>query len=118
MEQTITASGALFQAHRKQAKQARRSNAAAQTETPAAAIFTFRASVGDFALRRAQVGYELEINVGEVRRLLGVYVTPDAALLALQNRKTHYDPWDHTGRNAVAIQLETDQRWDRQPWVS
>lgn len=93
-------------------------NGAIQTETPADAVFTFRTSVGDFALRPAPVGYELEINVGDVRRLLGVHVTPEAALLALRNRKINFKPWDQMGRNAVSIQFDAAERWDGPPQTS
>ena len=110
MQPTLVANDALLAAP--QEHETAPQNGATQTETPASAIFTFRASVGDFALRRGLVGYDLEINVGNVRRLLGVYVTPEAALLALRNRRINFKPWDQMGRNAVAIQFDAAPRWD------
>jgi hypothetical protein len=103
----------VFAARQARPKRKRPLNGKLQPETPPGAISTFRASVGDFALRPAQFGWQLEIQVGKVRRLLAVYETTEAALLALRNRRTEFEPWDHMGRNAVAIQLDTPERWDR-----
>jgi hypothetical protein len=73
----------------------------------------FRTSVGEFAFRPAEFGRRLEIKSGKVRHVLGVYETDDAAILALRNRQTGFQPWDSMGRNAVAIQMDTPQRWGR-----
>jgi hypothetical protein len=48
-----------------------------------------------------------------MRRVLGVFETEEAAVLAVRNRHTGFQPWDTMGRNAVAIQIETPQRWGR-----
>ncbi len=74
---------------------------------------TLRTSVGEFAFRQTEFGWRLEIKIGKVRRVLGDYETDDAAILALRNRHTSFPPWDTMGRNAVAIQLDTPERWNR-----
>lgn len=76
-------------------------------------ITTLRTSVGEFRFRQTESGWRLEIKVGDVRRVLGEYETDEAAILALRNRHTSFPPWDTMGRNAVAIQIETPQRWGR-----
>ncbi len=74
---------------------------------------TLRTSVGEFAFRQTEFGWRLEIKIGKVRRVLGDYETDDAAILALRNRHTSFPPWDAMGRNAVAIQLDTPERWSK-----
>ena len=111
MEQTLTQRGAISEAHHKRSKGKLRPTR--NPARPASVISTFHASVGDFALCAAQFGIQLEIRVGQFHRLLHVYETVDAALLALRNRQSHFEPWDRMGRNAATIQLDTAQRWDR-----
>ena len=55
---------------------------------------TVRTSVGEFAIRSAQVGYYLELIMGNVHRVLGLYKTSEAALEALINRRTGFRTWD------------------------
>lgn len=113
MEQTITQSGALFAVQHKSRNGKRPLNGDQPTAKPPAVICTLRTSVGEFALRPTQFGYQLEIRIAKVCRLLGVYATTEAAVLALRNRRTGFQPWDLMGRNAVSIQVDTDQRWKR-----
>jgi hypothetical protein len=86
-------------------------NDVASVATPT--TVTFRTSVGDFIFRRAEFDWRLEIRSGKIRRILGIYETDDAAILALRNRHTGFRPWDMMGRNAAAIQVDTPQRWGR-----
>ncbi len=74
---------------------------------------TLRTSVGEFRFRQTEFGWRLAIKVGKICRVLGDYETDDAAILALRNRHTSFPPWDTMGRNAVAIQLDTPERWSR-----
>ena len=111
MEQTITQSGALFTAQHKRARRSPSLNGHLSTEPPVVPVFRLRTTVGEFSLRPAQFGYQLEVKVEKLRRPLGVYETPAAAVLALRNRQSRFQPWDLMGRNAVAIQIDTVQRW-------
>ena len=112
MEQTISQNGALFGAGQDHSKQQRRANGRSP-KGKVAAILTFRSTVGEFALRNAQFGYQLEIKVGKVCRRLGVYQTTQAAVLALTNRRSGFRSWDLMGRNGAAIQIDTTERWNR-----
>ena len=80
---------------------------------PSETITTLRTSVGEFRFRQTESRWHLEIKVGNVRRVLGEYETDDAAILALRNRHSTFPPWDTMGRNAVAIQIDTPERWGR-----
>ena len=86
-------------------------NKAAASAPAASAIF--RATVGEFIFRASPSNCTLEMKIGKVRRVLGLYETEQAAILALQNRRSGFGPWDLMGRQAVAIQLETEARWSR-----
>jgi len=108
MEQTITPNGALFGA----AQQEQRVNGRA-SKHKALPVLTFRTTVGEFALRRSQTGYQLEVKVGKLGRLLGVHQTTEAAVIALTNRRTGFKPWDLIGRHGADIQIDTSQRWNR-----
>ncbi len=77
------------------------------------ATVTLRTSVGEFVLRQNEFGWCLEVRAGKIRRVLGNYETDNAAILALRNRHTSFPPWDMMGRNAVAIQIDTPERWVR-----
>jgi hypothetical protein len=58
------------------------------------ALRTIRTSFGEFAIRSAQVGCYLELIMGRVHRVLGLYATNQAALEALINRRTGFRKWD------------------------
>jgi hypothetical protein len=53
-----------------------------------------RTSAGNFAIRSTQVGCYLELIMGRVHRVLGLYETTEAALEALINRRTGFRKWD------------------------
>jgi hypothetical protein len=78
MELSITRNGAIYAVH-----------------PPAAGVLpTLRTSVGEFAMRQAQAGCYLELIVGNVHRILGLYQNPRAACDALTNRRTGFTTWD------------------------
>jgi hypothetical protein len=112
MEQTITQNGALFVAQQGQSKPQRRVNGYAPKHK-VAPILTFRTTVGEFALRSSQIGYRLEIKAGKLCRLLGFHQTAEAAVIALTNRRSGFQPWDLMGRHSADIQIDTRQRWTR-----
>jgi hypothetical protein len=55
---------------------------------------TIRTSVGEFAIRSTQVGCYLELIMGKVHRVLGLYETNEAALEALINQRIGLGAWD------------------------
>ena len=64
MQQTLVGNCALLTAAQQPPEAALRGGGL-QTGSAAGAMFTFRVSVGDFALRPDVLGYELEITVGD-----------------------------------------------------
>jgi hypothetical protein len=103
MELTITQNGALYavqHAPRKFPRPQRHESASAETTN---ALPTLRTSVGEFAMRLSEAGCYLELIVGRVHRVLGLYKTANAAREALINRRTGFRTWDALdARNAKA----------------
>lgn len=87
------------------------STSADTTET----LSTIRTSAGEFAIRSTQTGCYLELIMGKVHRVLGLYETSEAALEALINRTTGFRTWDalETGTPKHRIGA-TEQRSGRQ----
>ena len=94
MELTITQNGALYAIQHAPARLShRKPQALASADTPNA-LPILRTSVGEFAMRSSEVGCYLELIVGHVYRVLGLYKTTDAAREALINRRTGFRTWD------------------------
>ena len=71
---------------------------------------SLRTSVGQFELRPVQQGCCLEIIVGTVRRVLGLYETDTAVVHAMEDGRTGFSTWDHLERKAARPQLAALQR--------
>ena len=84
MELTITQNGALYAVQ----------HAPARLSHPTNALPILRTSVGKFAMRSSEAGCYLELIMGHVHRVLGLYKTTDAAREALINRRTGFRMWD------------------------
>lgn len=94
MELTITQNGALYavqRAPRELTRPQRQEFTSAETTN---ALPTLRTSVGEFAMRLSEAGCYLELIVGHVHRVLGLYKTASAAREALINRRTGFRTWD------------------------
>ena len=106
MKLTIMQDGALY------AVQRRASNGSADHKGPAGTdaangLPTIRTPVGEFAFRSTQVGCYLELIVGELHRVLGLYETNEAALDALINKRTGLGSWDALSGSAAKSQVTT-----------
>lgn len=104
METTITQNGALFAIQHKSIKRCARAGAKSNAAQEGFVTPRLRTSVGEFAFRRTRLGCHLDLIVGNVRRVLGLYGTREAAVRALKDRKTGFTTWDKLDRRAVASQ--------------
>lgn len=102
--------GALYAVQQRAREGSRRSQEPAvadATET----LPTIRTSVGEFAFRSTQVGCYLELIVGSVHRILGLYRTTEAALDALMNQRTGLSSWDALVGSAIKSQVAALKQW-------
>jgi len=104
MELTVMQNGALWAVQQTRGKGSRRSRARAG-EDAIATLQTIRTSVGEFAFRSTQVGCYLELIVGELHRVLGLYRTNEAALDALINQRSGLVSWDALAGSAAKSQI-------------
>ena len=100
METTITQSGALFAAHHKTLQTTASKTRASNGGRLQYVVPTLRTSVGKFALRPTKFGIHLEIMVGQVSRVLGLYKTNEEAVHALKDRRTGFTPGMRSHREA------------------
>jgi hypothetical protein len=94
MELAIMQNGALYAVQRTPSKDSRRNRQELTSADTTETLPTIRTSVGEFAIRSTQVGCYLELIMGKVHRVLGLYKTNEAALEALINRRTGFRTWD------------------------
>lgn len=94
MELTVTQNGAIYAVQRAPSQLSRRKRQKLVRADVTNALPTLRTSVGEFALRPSQVGCYLELIMGNVHRVLGLYRTTEAAREALINRRTGFRTWD------------------------
>ncbi len=113
MEPTITQNGALFALQHRPAKRNYHQHCHRQIASPNNAISTLRTSVGEFVFRQTPLGCHLELGVGNVRSVLGLYGTNEAALHALKNGRTGFRTWDALERKTAANQIGTLSRWNK-----
>lgn len=71
---------------------------------------SLRTSVGQSEVRPVQNGWSLEIVIGHVRRVLGLYETDEAAVHALKDGRTGFPTWDDLERKASTAQLAALKR--------
>lgn len=103
MELTITQNGALYAVQHAPGDFYRRKQQELNNADTTNALPTLRTSVGEFAMRSSEVGCYLELIVGHVHRILGLYKTTEAAREALINRRTGFRTWDTLeAGNAIA----------------
>jgi hypothetical protein len=93
MELTLQ-NGALYAVQRTASNGAWRNRQEPAGAETTATLPVIRTSVGEFAIRSTQVGCYLELIMGKVNRVLGLYKTNEAALEALINRRTGFRTWD------------------------
>ncbi len=93
MELTIK-NGALYAVQQTENNGAWRNRQEPGSADTTATLRTIRTSAGEFAIRSTQVGCYLELILGHVHRVLGLYETNEAALEALINRRTGFRKWD------------------------
>jgi len=105
MELTVTPNGAIYAVQHASGEPPRTRNNRAVREDPAGDLRTVRTSVGQFAMRSSQVGCYLELIVGQVHRVLGLYKTSEAAREALLNRQTGFSTWDSLDAVKARAQL-------------
>ena len=110
MELTIMPTGAIYAVRRTASK------GSWPSQEPAAAdateiLPTIRTSVGEFAFRSTHVGCYLELIVGELHRVLGLYRTNEAALEALINQRTGLGSWDALVGSTARSQVAALKQW-------
>lgn len=110
MELTITPNGAPYAVQRTASKDSWRSQEPAGADE-AETLPTIRTSVGEFAFRSTQVGCYLELIVGKLHRVLGLYRTSEAALDALINQRTGLGSWDALVGSAAKSQVAALKQW-------
>lgn len=110
MELTITQNGAIYAIQHGSSKLSRRKRRKLASGHTANTLPTIRTSVGEFALRSSQVGCYLELIVGHVHRVLGLYQTNEAALEALINRRTGFQTWDTLEAGNAKAQARAPQQ--------
>jgi hypothetical protein len=93
MELTIQ-NGALYAVHQTGSNGAWRNRQEPASADSTETLPIIRTSAGEFAIRSTQVGCYLELILGSVHRVLGLYETNEAALEALINRRTGFRTWD------------------------
>lgn len=110
MELTIMPTGAIYAARRTASVGSRRSQESAGAEATET-LPTIRTSVGEFAFRSTQVGCYLELIVGKLHRILGLYRTSEAALDALINQRTGLGSWDALVGPTAKSQVAALKQW-------
>ena len=94
MELAILQNGALYAVQQTASKGPSRNHQEPASADITEILPTIRTSVGEFAIRSAQVGCYLELVMGKVHRVLGLYETNEAALEALINQRIGLGSWD------------------------
>ncbi len=110
MELTIMPDGALYAVQRTASNGSGRDGESVGTDATET-IPTVRTSVGEFAFRSTQVGCYLELIVGKLHRILGLYRTNEAALNALINQRTGLGSWDALVESAAKSQVAAPKLW-------
>lgn len=112
MELAIMQNGALYAVQRTPSKDSRRNRQELTNADTTETLPTIRTSVGEFAIRSTQVGCYLELIMGRVHRVLGLYKTNEAALEALINQRTGLGSWDALERPEAKAQVVALEQWD------
>ena len=111
MELRMMQNRAIYAVRRMASKGSERNELPAGAE-PTESLATVRTSVGEFAFRSTQVGCYLELIVGKLHRVLGLYQTNEAALDALINQRTGLGSWDALVGSAAKSQVAALKKWD------
>lgn len=102
-------SGALYAVHQTASNGPRRGQESGSVDA-SETVPTIRTSAGEFAFRSTEIGCFLELIMGKVHRILGLYGTNEAALDALINQRTGLGSWDTLAGSVAKSQVAADRR--------
>ncbi len=112
MKLALMQNGALYAVQHTPGKGPRRNNQEPASADTTEILPTIRTSVGKFAIRATQVGCYLELIMGKVHRVLGLYETNEAALEALINQRIGLGSWDALEGPEARAQVAALEQWD------
>src|SRR5437762_7474494 len=112
MKLALMQNGALYAVQQTLGPRPRRNDQEPASADTTEILPTIRTSVGDFAIWATQVGSYLELIVGKVHRVLGLYETNEAALEALINQRVGFGSWDALEGPEARAQVAALEQWD------
>jgi hypothetical protein len=112
MKLALMQNGALYAVQQMPGKNARRNDQESAGAATTEILPTIRTSVGEFAIRATQAGCYLELIMGKVHRVLGLYETNEAALEALISQRIGLGSWDALEGPEARAQVAALEQWD------